>query len=186
MKNPARQFSLLFLLATMASGCATLNKEECIQANWSSIGYQDGSQGESKARLSEHVKACRKHGITPDATLYQRGYKNGIKIFCRADNGYQQGIDKEQYQGICPSSLQTAFLAQYIKGLKVALEGLDIKYDQVTSDLDYAKLKRARLKEGKSPKKIDQEIDYLQSNQTDILRERERLNRWIARWSGKL
>ena len=48
--------SLIKLLAALAlvgslSGCASLSKSECLNANWEDIGIRDGANGQSEEYL---------------------------------------------------------------------------------------------------------------------------------------
>ena len=52
--------------------CATLNKDECLTADWYQIGYEDGAKGYPLSRIGKHRKACAKHGVTPDMPPYEQ------------------------------------------------------------------------------------------------------------------
>ena len=42
------------LMAYALSGCATMSPEECLQANWEEVGYNDAVEGYPVSRDSEH------------------------------------------------------------------------------------------------------------------------------------
>lgn len=104
-------FSALFLTA-----CATMNKNECVSADWQMIGYEDGSNGASAGRLQQHREACAKHSVTPDFSQYQAGYDEGLKRFCTDRVGFTKGKSGYRYQGICPANLEVGFLKGYKLG----------------------------------------------------------------------
>lgn len=35
----------LLIAGVTATGCATMSPEECLQANWEEVGYNDGAAG---------------------------------------------------------------------------------------------------------------------------------------------
>jgi len=91
------------------SGCATMDREECLTVDWRTVGYEDGVAGYSGDRIGEHRKACAKHGVTPDLTAYQAGRQEGLREFCTPSNGFRLGSQGGSYSGMCPSDLDPAF-----------------------------------------------------------------------------
>lgn len=111
---------VMILVSTMAlSSCTTLNKDECLIADWYQIGYEDGARGYSDTRITSHRKACAKHGIAPDFRAYQDGHEEGVIRFCNPQNGFSQGKDGYNYSGICPASLEDGFLDGYNAGYQI-------------------------------------------------------------------
>jgi hypothetical protein len=113
--------SLIVLLASalVLSGCATLNKDECLTADWYQIGYEDGSRGYPDTRIASHREACAKHGVAPDFRSYQDGHEEGVIRFCTPRNGFTQGKRGYEYSGICPPSLEADFLDGYDAGRQI-------------------------------------------------------------------
>ncbi len=108
------------VLMTFLTSCATMNKEECLSANWFEIGKKDSSQGRSTSRMLEHGEACQEYGVQPNAELYNKGHQEGLNIFCTPENGLQVGRRGAHYShGFCPSHLETGFLKKYSIGIKV-------------------------------------------------------------------
>ncbi|WP_157954402.1 DUF2799 domain-containing protein [Saccharospirillum mangrovi] len=109
------------LLATLVvlSGCATLSEEECLTADWYSIGFEDGSNGYPSSRIGAHREACAKHGVTPDLRQYQDGHEEGLINFCTPRNGFNRARNGYQYSGICPPSLEADFLDGYQAGREI-------------------------------------------------------------------
>ena len=120
MKNSV-YFPLVGLLfvGLSISGCATLDKNECQNADWASIGYEDGTRGYAASRIGNHRSACAKHGITPDLALYTKGRDKGLGQFCRANIGYRTGAGGRTYHNVCPASSEPEFLAGYQYGQRV-------------------------------------------------------------------
>jgi hypothetical protein len=106
--------SLLFLISL--TGCATMNKSECLNADWQMIGMEDGAQGHPVSQIGKHRKACAEHNIRPDLEAYENGHAAGIKQFCTAANGFRMGKSGGYYGGVCPPELEGEFLAGYDAG----------------------------------------------------------------------
>ncbi len=148
-KKQGLHFRLPGLLAAIlfVTGCASLSKDECQIADWKSIGYEDGVQGKSEARISAHRKACAEYGIAPDLAAYRSGREEGIVRFCQPGSGYQQGRSGKQYAGVCTGPLEADFLQAYRDGR--ALYKLEADISQLSQ-----KLKSQRKRLGKLDKKI--------------------------------
>ena len=100
-------------------GCATLSKNECLEASWFEIGRKDGAMGKPRALFQEHSEACKKHGAPPDRDAYYKGRNEGLKSYCTKDNGFKQGRLGRSYQHVCPSELEGEFLAGFVPGMKI-------------------------------------------------------------------
>lgn len=168
----------------LLQGCATLSESECATANWQQIGFKDGSVGEQRDQLNRHQKSCAKHGYTVDAESYWEGRALGLKEFCTAKMGYSKGIEGDEYFDVCPTELANAFKKSYVKGLKIKLDELSIEYDRLDDELSRSRLERAVLAHKKPSKKLNDNIDYLQSRLRNLLSERQEIQHWIAKWSG--
>jgi hypothetical protein len=103
---------LSFLLISMLTlaGCATLDKNECLNADWQTIGFEDGAKGYAATRIRSHRKACAKHGVAPDFETYEAGRLKGLEQWCKPRNGYYLGVRGERYNGVCPDYLVPAFV----------------------------------------------------------------------------
>ena len=110
---------LILLLASVClalSSCATMNEEQCKTANWFEIGRGDGSNGMPSSRISEHSKACAKHGVSASAVDYNKGYQEGVKSFCTPDNAYELGRSGKMSFASCPKDVETSFNKSWQKG----------------------------------------------------------------------
>ncbi|MCK5480043.1 MAG: DUF2799 domain-containing protein [Gammaproteobacteria bacterium] len=110
-----RVVPVLSLLLLM-QGCASLNKEECMVADWRLIGYQDGVAGKSPAAVGEYRKDCAKHAVVPDLDAYQAGRNEGLLEYCKVDNGYRLGTSGRGLSTVCPSHLEAAFRVAWNQG----------------------------------------------------------------------
>lgn len=98
------------------SGCASMSGDECVTSDWAAIGYEDGARGYTSDRLSQHRKACAKHGVTPDFAAYQNGRGQGLVEYCQPGRGFQIGSNGGSYNGVCDVNLEGEFLDAYNAG----------------------------------------------------------------------
>jgi len=112
------RITLLALLVplVLASGCASMNEQECLVTDWRSVGFEDGVAGRSEGSIAGYRQACSKHGVTPDLTAYRTGHAEGVEIYCRVASGFEVGRRGGRYQGVCPAGLEPDFLAAYNQG----------------------------------------------------------------------
>ena len=101
------------------SGCAIMSEEECYEANWGNVGYQDGVNGHASSRFNEYVSACAKY-VNVDKAAYDAGRKQGADVFCTNDRAYQMGSANEGVTDICSiSSNYHNFKTYYTRGINV-------------------------------------------------------------------
>lgn len=118
--RPVKLWGLACLIASaLISGCATLSEDECLTADWESIGYEDGAAGKPAARIADHRKACAEHGVTPNMAAYRHGRELGLREFCRPDRAYQLGRSGRPYSAACPAEVVDRFAAAYDAGREV-------------------------------------------------------------------
>ncbi len=68
MNLPRLLFNAFIML--LVTGCATMDKSECEQADWRIIGLEDGAEGRPVSYIGRHRKACAEYGIKPNLALY--------------------------------------------------------------------------------------------------------------------
>lgn len=112
-------WAVLLTAGAVLSGCATLSEEECLVADWHSIGYTDAANGNTTSRVESHRKACSKHGVSVNLDEYLAGYEDGLPQFCNRNVGYTRGKSGYSYSGICPSYLEDDFLDGYVVGREI-------------------------------------------------------------------
>lgn len=137
--------SVLLILAL--SGCASMDKSECLTVDWRTVGYEDGVAGRSGDRIAQHRKACAKHGVTPDLNAYQAGRDMGLREYCQPDHGYRLGVQGAAYNASCPVDLKGGFETAYNEGFELysmrtrvanannALEASHRELEQIEHDL---------------------------------------------------
>lgn len=144
MRNYLAALSVL-MLGAMISGCATLNKSECVNADWRMIGMEDGTNGRLQSYIGKHRSACARFNIVPDLDAYQQGYSAGITRYCTELNGFEAGRRGAAYNGVCPPDMEPLFLDGYHYGRKFHTEQLKIK--NLSSAIQARKKKVENIKE---------------------------------------
>lgn len=143
MKN--YRFALCLMAAVLVSSCATLNKSECREADWQTIGLEDGAKGHPLTYIGKHRKACAEHGVTPDLDQYGLGHNAGLKRFCTPDSGFKQGRAGRSYNNVCPTELEGRFLAGYDTGRE--LHELKSEIDRMLREARTADAEKAALEQ---------------------------------------
>jgi len=118
--NPLLTGAILAALVLL-QGCATLDKDECMLADWRLIGYQDGVAGKSATVVGEYREDCAKHAVIPDLDAYRAGREEGLLQYCKADNGYRLGNAGRGLPAVCPAALEGDFRDAYSAGRKLYL-----------------------------------------------------------------
>jgi hypothetical protein len=116
LDRPGTRAGLALIGTAMLSACATLDREECINADWRLIGYEDGAQGRSTAYLGNHREACAEHRVRPDMDAYLQGHEEGLAPYCRPAKAYRLGRSGGHYPGVCPTHLRPELLSAYQDG----------------------------------------------------------------------
>lgn len=175
--------AFILLLLLVLAGCATLNEAECMHADWVEIGYQDGARGYPD-QLDHHTKACSKHGVVADADRYRSGHLRGLTAYCVPETGYQLGVDQREYKGQCPQEQQAEFLAEYIYGLRSALDALKIEQEAVDGDLHIELETRYGFDDEQDRDRLDDRIEGLRNRRDALLDKRREIIGWIQKWDG--
>lgn len=110
------KYRVWILAASILSGCASLSKEECNNADWFLIGFEDGSRGKALSTVGEHRKACARVNITPDFARYESGHQKGATHYCTLENGFALGEAGGAYNGVCIKTTEARFLKGYHAG----------------------------------------------------------------------
>ncbi len=108
---------LLALLGfLLLSSCASMSKDECLQADWYIKGLEDASEGYVISRMADHGKACARVKVIPLMTDYEAGHEKGARLYCVPEKGYSSGRAGSAYNDICPQDLENQFLRAYRDG----------------------------------------------------------------------
>lgn len=119
------------LAAALLSACATgMGKDECVAADWRTIGYEDGLRGFPADRIGAHRVACARHQVTPDLAAYTEGRARGLVEYCQPRNGYRVGLNGSGYANVCPAPTEAGFLNGYQWGRQVHDARADLRGTQ--------------------------------------------------------
>ena len=152
----------------LLSSCATLNKDQCVNANWYAIGLEDGARGSPLERLGEHRRACAEHGVAPNPEQYLRGRGEGMKSFCTYERGFSEGRAGHGYASVCPPELAANFGVGYSRGHE--LYELNRRLAQVHEEIRRTKAAltvgipdpRARAREAQHLEDLSREAEHLE------------------------
>jgi hypothetical protein len=97
-------------------GCATMDKSQCLTADWRTIGFEDGANGKAETSISTYRQDCADHGVAPDLNAYRSGHRAGSENFCTTRNGFNVGARGASYHGSCGANLEANFLKGYRDG----------------------------------------------------------------------
>jgi hypothetical protein len=112
---------VMILIILSAGGCATMDKDECLVADWRLIGFQDGAQGKSAATVGTYREDCADYRVVPDLDAYQAGRREGLTQYCVAANGYRLGNSGRVFNAVCPAGTERTFRAAYNTGRDIYL-----------------------------------------------------------------
>jgi len=115
------------LVAIILNGCSTLSKNECLNADWHTIGYQDGYKGYSKPRIGRHRKACAEYGVKPVLKHYLTGYKDGLAEYCQPYRGYRRGLLGYKNKQLCKGKYRKPYFVAYMYGYDIYMLEQQIK-----------------------------------------------------------
>ena len=161
----------------LVAGCASMDRNECLSANWYAIGLEDGARGQPVERLGAHRRACAEHHVTPDAERYVAGRNEGLKSFCTYERGFSHGRSGQAYAGGCPPDTARNFQAGYELGRE--LYDVHRRLAEVQGEITRSK---AALKDGiPNPRLRAIEVERLE----DLTRESEQLEARVARLESR-
>lgn len=109
---------LLLFLPALLQSCATLSKQQCVNANWQAIGKHDGSRGLPRSRIARHADACQKASVVPDRQAWLEGHRIGARRFCTPANALALGFGGGKNHGICAADQRLTFERVYQLGLR--------------------------------------------------------------------
>lgn len=104
---------LVGAMAIGLAGCAGMSENECAFSDWRAVGYEDGARGASAESFGRYRKGCADHGVQPDFAAYQSGREAGLREYCQASRGHQEGARGATYHGVCPADSEARFLEAY-------------------------------------------------------------------------
>ena len=142
--------------ALALAGCATgMSEDECLTADWRTLGERDGAYGEEPEKFNERAARCEKFDIVADLTAYKEGRERGLESYCTPQSGYDTGLRGDVYRDVCPPETEAAFLAEYEIGRQ--LYTLTKEYDDAVAAYENA-------------------VSSIESHRYDLQRARDRYN----------
>lgn len=148
MRRPWIALVPIFVLAV--GGCASMSEDECLLADWRTVGYEDGARGATAEALGPRREACADHGVAPDLDAYRRGRDEGLREYCRPERGFALGDGGGRYVGVCPPELEPAFVDAWRAGarlddLRDALGRADARVSSLEAEREGLRIRRAEL-----------------------------------------
>ena len=200
-QGPSFPRLILFVLfaALLISGCATMGKDECLHADWQTIGYEDGARGYPGTRIGKHRKACAEHGVAPDLAAYEAGRQKGLTEWCAPRNGYYLGLKGGHYNGVCPQPLQGPFVEALGRGRavygyekqvnKARQELKEMRGELETMDEDLVAMEAEMVSDGTTPRrrvKLLREIRALEADRALFLNDINDMEEQVADMQANL
>lgn len=142
-----RVLSMALALGAL-SGCASLSKSECLNANWEDIGVRDGANGQPEEYLIQHSTACAKVNVAPDRGAWLHGREKGLERYCLPHRMYNIGEYGGAFDaGICRNFDQERLVDAYQKGRDVnrranALSEIDAELRDIRTKLENKELEK--------------------------------------------
>lgn len=163
---------LLLAAVALLTGCATLSKQECLDAgatSWEGIGWVDGREGyDPERRLGQHYEACSKVGVSPDRNTYMAGWSRGILEYCTPERGYAVGLSGSRGNPeLCPDATGSIFqdnveLGLRIYELKREMDSLYYEIENLEKRLDDKNLdKHVRRDIRERIRRLDHDMSHL-------------------------
>jgi hypothetical protein len=130
------------------AGCATMSADQCATADWRTLGFGDGSRGETLVKAARREDACADHGYAMDRTVYDNGRHAGLALYCTSKVAYGLGESGRSYTGVCVAHDEVGFLVAYKRGLELyaftsavssagsALRSAQNRFDELDGVLD--------------------------------------------------
>ena len=142
--------ALLVVTALALSSCATMNEQECLMADWVTVGFADGAFGRPVTAIDAYRESCASHGVSPDLDAYRSGHADGVATYCRRQNGFQVGRYGTTYRGVCPVELAPDFLEGYnaarrLRELERAVTDIDYRIARLDAEQTSIAVERDRL-----------------------------------------
>lgn len=178
--NLIGKVSILMSAAALLGACATMTKEQCLEANassWEHIGYVDGGDGQDpEGRLELHRDACKEVRVLPDRNSYMVGWKNGLVNYCTPEKAYEVGRNGYSSNSrFCPPQIRDLFednvdLGRRVYNLRMELNSLESEINGYENKLSDKKLSNeARRDLHAKIRNRDRELSHLRM----LLREAE-------------
>ena len=187
--GPLPQSRLLAVAVVVCVGgllaaCVSLSKEECLNANWRTIGYSDGAAGRTADYIARHQQACARVDVTPDLDEWLAGREEGLPRYCTPANAYSVGRRGSSVSPVCPEADAAFLAAAHAFGRRYYEIGREI-YDL---EADVRELRESLTKvasdDWRERHRLEAEIDRVGYRIISLRVERDRYETWPPVGSG--
>ena len=182
----SRCLNATILMAYALSGCATMSPEECLQANWEEVGYDDAVEGYPVSRSSEHREACASTGVQVDFELYRNGHALGLPYYCTRETGFETADHGGDFATQCRRETFPDYVMGYREGLdvfalKTEMREIEIQIDQKSDQAEALLIQIGQLRTARDNPELSKEARYqlsqLESLYSTLNQDIEGLNR---------
>ena len=119
LTTTSASLAVAICLVLLSSCTTSLSLSDCSYTDWYSKGLADGVSGATKDRYSAYEEDCSRYAITPDRASYMDGRQKGLDSYCTKARGYEMGMSGHEYMDVCPTTLESGFLAGYNPGRRL-------------------------------------------------------------------
>jgi len=142
----------VLLLSSFILSCSTMSKNQCANADWYSLGYDDLLvKSRDNTYFYQREKACGKHKLTANKNEYLKGWNDAIIKYCSKDNLYNIGLKGYEFVNTCGEEKYDSLIEHYRRGKRLfeinklinknGVEINNLKYRRNNSNLtDYEKM----------------------------------------------
>ena len=186
----SRCLNATILMAYALSGCATMSPEECLQANWEEVGYNDAVEGYPVSRSSAHREACAHTGVSVDFELYRNGHALGLPYYCTRETGFETADHGGDFATQCRRETFTDYVMGYREGLdvfalKTEMREIEIQIDQKSDQAEALLIQIGQLRTARDNPELSKDarkearyqLSQLESLYSTLNQDIERLNR---------
>ncbi len=150
-----------------------MNEKECLNADWDTIGFEDGAEGYPFDRFKGRRKDCADYDVVAKLKQYQTGRQRGLEqVYCTKQKGIEEGLKDRTYKYVCPANLEPNFLAGYQQGQTIS--ALTAELNELEGEIEEVK---ERLKD---PNTSAESREILTDRLSDLSREAARLEIELA------
>lgn len=121
-----RKFGILLILLAV-SACGESEEERqrredraaaaCRATDWWALGMEDGVKGLPSDQFGQYRRECAPYGVTADIMAYLDGRDEGLREYCKPQNGFRAGSEGRRYNNVCPQGLEAAFSQAHADGM---------------------------------------------------------------------
>lgn len=150
------------------NACATLNEDQCRDARWEQLGFDDGQAGRHSSHVDLHRQACQRYNVSVEMSEWRDGWERGIRQYCTPQNGLNEGRAGRSYANSCPADVRADFEDAY--RVAKAVHDARAAVDRENREMDDLLRKLRETEDRDEARKLETEI----SVKRDAVRNAER------------